>query len=289
MATYKGINGYAVQTVASDPSPGDPGQVFYNTTSKLFEYTTEVQGSWTSGGNLSTARSNLGGAGTQTAAAAGGGLNPTGRTGSPGTVRTETEEYNGTSWTSGGSLGTAKYGNVGCGTQTAALSLGGASTNPYVNLGPNSISNVTQEYDGTSWTSGGNYPIVITTAGAAGTQTSALAFGGFGPSTTNSTNEYDGTSWTAGGNLGTARYEIMGAGTQTSALAFGGYSNLITTEAYNGTSWSTQGSMTTGRSSTATSGTQTAALAAGGRSPITNATEEFTGGPVNVNKTISFS
>ncbi len=39
MATYKGINGYAVQTVASDPSPGDPGQVFYNTTSKVFEYT----------------------------------------------------------------------------------------------------------------------------------------------------------------------------------------------------------------------------------------------------------
>jgi hypothetical protein len=40
MSTYKGINGYAVQTVASDPSPGDPGQVFYNTTAKSFEYTT---------------------------------------------------------------------------------------------------------------------------------------------------------------------------------------------------------------------------------------------------------
>ena len=68
MATYKGINGYAVQTVASDPSPGDPGQVFYNTTSKAFEYTTQVQGAWATGGNLTNATANNAGAGTQTAA-----------------------------------------------------------------------------------------------------------------------------------------------------------------------------------------------------------------------------
>ena len=42
MATYKGINGYAVQTVASDPSPGDPGQVFYNTTAKSFFQSSSV-------------------------------------------------------------------------------------------------------------------------------------------------------------------------------------------------------------------------------------------------------
>jgi len=236
--------------------------------------------SWTSGGSLSTARSYLGGAGTQTSALAFGGLGPQGQTGSPGTVRTETEEYNGTSWTSGGPLGTAKYGVGSCGTQTVALSFGGASTNPFINLGPNTISNVTQEYDGTTWTAGGNYPTTILGAAAAGTQTSALGFGGFAPGAQNITNEYNGTSWTAGGNLGTARYYLGGAGTQTSALGFGGFAPgaLTATEAYNGTSWSTEGSMTTGRGSTATSGTQTAALAAGG-APQTAVTEEFTGGP----------
>ena len=87
MATYKGINGYAVQTVASDPSPGDPGQVFYNTTSKSFEYSTGVQGAWATGGNLATARGGLAGTGTQTAGLAFGGAIVTGTN--------ATEEYTG--------------------------------------------------------------------------------------------------------------------------------------------------------------------------------------------------
>ena len=80
MATYKGINGYAVQTVASDPSPGDPGQVFYNTTAKSFEYTIEQNGAWASGGNLATARYTIAGAGTQTSALAIGGFPTTAAT-----------------------------------------------------------------------------------------------------------------------------------------------------------------------------------------------------------------
>jgi hypothetical protein len=32
-----------------------------------------------------------------------------------------TEEYDGSTWTGGGNLGTARYGLSGCGTQTAAL------------------------------------------------------------------------------------------------------------------------------------------------------------------------
>jgi hypothetical protein len=97
MATYKGINGYAVQTVASDPSPGDPGQVFYNTTSKAFEYTTQVQGAWATGGTMSVAKGYQGSAGTQTAALSFGGVTP----------GNSTEEYDGTSWTAGGNLAVA--------------------------------------------------------------------------------------------------------------------------------------------------------------------------------------
>ena len=37
MATYKGINGFAVQSVASDPSPLDEGQVWYNNATYAFK------------------------------------------------------------------------------------------------------------------------------------------------------------------------------------------------------------------------------------------------------------
>ena len=81
MATYKEIQGFAVQNFSQDPVPTVVG--------------------WTSGGNLNTARGMLAGAGTQTA-----GLGFGGET-SPGN-RDETEEYNGTTWSNGGSLGTAR-------------------------------------------------------------------------------------------------------------------------------------------------------------------------------------
>jgi hypothetical protein len=70
---------------------------------------------------LNTARSGLGGAGTQTAALAFGGET---------TVETgATEEYDGSTWTtSPGSLNTARRGLAGCGTQPAALAFGGIDT-----------------------------------------------------------------------------------------------------------------------------------------------------------------
>jgi hypothetical protein len=37
MTTYKGINGFAVQSVGSDPSPTDEGQVWYNNASYAFK------------------------------------------------------------------------------------------------------------------------------------------------------------------------------------------------------------------------------------------------------------
>jgi hypothetical protein len=56
-----------------------------------------------------------------------------------------TEEYNGTSWTSGGSLVTARDQLAGAGTQTAALAFGGYDGT--VNTG------ATEEYNGSTWTS----------------------------------------------------------------------------------------------------------------------------------------
>jgi len=38
MATYKSINGYRVQSVATDPANPKQGQVWYNTTTGLLKY-----------------------------------------------------------------------------------------------------------------------------------------------------------------------------------------------------------------------------------------------------------
>ena len=98
MTTYKGLNGFAVQSVATDPSPSDEGQVWYNNATYAFKLAAATTvGTWASGGNLNTARNNVASAnsGTQTAALAFGG--------SSGSA---SESYNGTSWTTTPSLNT---------------------------------------------------------------------------------------------------------------------------------------------------------------------------------------
>jgi hypothetical protein len=103
----------------------------------------------------------------------------------------------------------------GAGTQTAGLAFGGKT--------PSNVTNATQHYDGSAWTSGGNMGTARYDLAGAGTQTAGLAFGGGTPGLTNATEHYDGSAWTAGGNMGTSRYRLAGAGTQTAGLAFGGY------------------------------------------------------------------
>jgi hypothetical protein len=49
-----------------------------------------------------------------------------------------TEEYDGTSWSAGGNLNTAKMNLAGCGTQTAGLSFGGYA---------GSVNAITEEYN----------------------------------------------------------------------------------------------------------------------------------------------
>jgi hypothetical protein len=54
MATYKGIQGFGVETLASDPTePGSVGQIFYNSTSGTFKTVKPggvPVGTWASGG-----------------------------------------------------------------------------------------------------------------------------------------------------------------------------------------------------------------------------------------------
>jgi hypothetical protein len=115
----------------------------------------------------------MGAAGTQNEALAFGG--------SYFAAYTCTEEYNGTSWTAGGPLITARCQLGGAGTQNAALAFGG---NPGVSP---FITACTEEYNGTSWTTGGALITARQSLGGAGTQSAGLAFGGYQPGVGNPT------------------------------------------------------------------------------------------------------
>ena len=242
--------------------------------------TEEYNGSaWTGGGNLSNARYYGGSLGTQTSSLITGGDNrPPGTStntftelydgsswtsgtaypiavrlssgfgtraagvmcnGSDTTYSSTTNEYNG-SWTSGGSLNTARRWVGTAGTQTAGLAFGGQ-------IPPSGYStNVTEEYGGTSWTSGANLNVTraVNAVGGGinqdGSQTNALAAGGYQSSGSpktyfNETEAYDGTSWSAKANMAAARGYGTGGGSGSAGIVVGAWTGSLTsaTEEYN--------------------------------------------------------
>ena len=278
MATYKGINGFAVQSVASDPSPLDEGQVWYNNATYAFKLAGFNAAAWSSGGTLNQGGSTLGAAGTQTAALAFGGFIP-----SPGTLA-NTEKYNGTSWTTNPTgLNTARYSMAGFGTQTAAIAAGGDNSNPTAGI------NNVESFNGSSWTAVNTINTARRELKGVGTNTAGLVFGGeVVPAGTApvATESWNGTSWTTSpGTLNTGRFAHGASGIQTAALAFGGYAvgpavNTAATESWSGTAWTSVSSMNTARQGLIGFGTQTSAVAAAGNLPPgsqTDATELWNG------------
>jgi hypothetical protein len=78
MATYKGIKGFSIQNLSADPSNPIEGEMWYNSTSNVWKVEeATAAGAWATGNNLNTARFELAGAGTQTAALAFGGYDST--------------------------------------------------------------------------------------------------------------------------------------------------------------------------------------------------------------------
>ena len=140
----------------------------------------------------------------------------------------------------------------------------------------------TEEYDGTSWTGGGNLNTTRNGANGTGTLTAGLVASGTGPASALSlTEEYNGTAWTESGDMNTARRQTSASGSQTAALYAGGSpGQLDNCENYDGTSWKTTASITTARGYLAGlggAGSSTSALVFGGSTPsVTAATEEFT-------------
>jgi len=167
--------------------------------------------SWTSTPNLNTGRRYVAGFGaSETAAVVAGGT--VGGAPGAGTKQSATEEYNGSSWTAGGSMNTAKTSTDGnsVGTETAGLYITG-------NAG-------VEEYNGTAWSEQNdlNRSAPGNGGGACGVQTAALFAGG--PSVSGSTESYDGTSFITTASLGTGRNYSGGAGaTSATGTIFGGF------------------------------------------------------------------
>ena len=226
--------------------------------------------SWTSNPTgLNTSRRAMGSAGTQTA-----GLVFGGGDGPAASAKTATESWNGSTWTSVNSMGTARYSLAGFGTQTSAVAALG-------NLVPGTITAATEEYDGTSWIT----TISASTArgaipGSAGTSKAGLVFGGYATVRTTTTEEYNSAItqlgagvWASGGNLNTARGSFNTSyGTQTAALATGGErtpggTQETAVESYNGTSWTTGTALPTATNAMGGGGPQTAAIMMGGNTP----------------------
>ena len=178
MTTYKGINGTSVVNYAGDLPNAIDGQVWYDSTAADFKYqypNVTSAGAWSTGGSLNTARDQLAGCGTQTAALAFGGTD--------GNFKVATEEYDGSSWTNGGSMLVAIRKLAGSGTQTAGFQYGGQ--------GPAAPVALSQQYDGTSWVTSANLGTArYSLDGLGETQAGSMAFGG-GPALVN-TEEFTG-------------------------------------------------------------------------------------------------
>ena len=270
MTTYKNLRGKRIKTFATDlDNEQAEGQIFYQDTANEFK-TVVASAAWAASANMITARGNGGGAGTSTSAFVASGYTTTGVA--------NTEEYNGTGFTTGGNVNTARPQTAGAGTETAGLIAGGFE--------PPSTGK-TEEYNGTSWSEQNDMNVERRTmSGTAGTQTAALYFGGYRDITPtpngamNSTESYNGTSWTNEPALNTAVWGGTGDGIQTAAVSVGGPPTQ--TEHYDGSSWTTNAAINTAKIYSAAAGTTSNIVIYGGTTDggdtgLTGTTELYDG------------
>jgi hypothetical protein len=169
--------------------------------------------SWSNAEDRPTSNYSDGSAGTLTAGLFFGGGS------SPSAYTAATISYDGTDWTVEESMGTARTIVGGCGSSTAALAMGGVVTPPAT------LTNLTEEYGGESWTAGGVLLTTLRDHRASGPQTDAIVAGGriqgAPPSTfLTACSRYDGTAWATSPNLAIAR-GLQGAGNGPVGAAWG--------------------------------------------------------------------
>ena len=239
--------------------------------------TEEYNGSsWTSVNNLPvTKEAAMGGAGTLTAGLVGAG---SGSDNGPA-YSASSFKYDGTNWTSAGTMNQQGLGRRLTGTQTAALGMGG-----YVGGGHTSA---VEEYNGTSWTTVASLPATAPTyLHGAGTSTAGVASVGSGPMA--GTHYYNGSTWSTQESSGPPSGGFTGSGHQGNQTLFYTFGTSSTGK-WDDTSWTNVATLSTSRSGGADTGNTTTALYAGGWMPgNTNVTEEFTAA-FNATKSVTTS
>ena len=169
-------------------------------------------------------------------------------------------------WSTGPNTSRTFNSGSGLGNYDGAVIFQGASGSP----APNPVSNQTEEYTGSAWTSAPSYPFSGRDGAGTGVATSGLGICGHGPSGPSTTcNEWTGSSWTGIPANPTPLRSNTAIGIETAALNFGGgegagETTVGKTQEYDGSSWSDSNAMNTGRKNAGGTGTQTAAIAAGG-------------------------
>ena len=165
MATYKDIVGTAVRNNAGNIPTAETGQVFFDSTNLDFKYQfPNTLSSWRTTNNLNTARDAIAaGLGIQTAALVVGGSQ----------TKTETEQYDGTSFTEVNDLNTGRH-NLGAAgdSNSAILAIGGA-------LAPGPVTAVTEDWNGASWAEVGDLNTARSDFAGSGTTSSGLAAAGY--------------------------------------------------------------------------------------------------------------
>jgi hypothetical protein len=304
MTDYKGIKGFTIPNVSSDPANPMQGQIWYNSTSGTLKAAVPGVGAWASGGNMPDTYGMRFGFGTQTAGMCAGGApgdttksqtyngtswtevndintgraneagNGSGTTSAGLIYRNTTEAYNGTSWTEVNAMNTNRGSLSGNGTQAATIAMGGS-------VGP-TYQVLTESWNGTSWTEVNDLNTARSGGTSLGVQGATFYAAGYtGSSTTAKVEEWNGTSWTETTDLNQARCnQLSRGGTITDGLVAGGYdsSRLGNTETWNGTSWTEAADLAVARYAVAGQGTGSAAFAAGGNNPSDNytaSTEEW--------------
>ena len=159
-----------------------------------------------------------------------------------------TNEWNGSAWSATGNLITALYYNTGAGTQDSAGTVMGYN---------GSYRSCHENYNGSTWSTATNSPIVMQLPGAGGSSADSHGYAGGGDYTegvaaSGTMAIWNGSAWAEGTSLNTNRYANAGNGTVNAWLVFGGecssapYPPQQNTEEFDGTAWSIKGNMMIG-------------------------------------------
>jgi len=271
MTTFKELRGTAIQSLSSDPSNPEVGQIWYNSSSGTLKgYLNTGTGVWTSAATLPYSAGDMGGAGITSAALAFGG-DSNGGPAPAGLGTTNTITFNGTAWTSVTPSNIGRWAFASGGSQTAAWQATGDRGTPT----PIALVNSSESWNGSSWTTQGNVNTQRDSVQGTGVSTAALMAGGKnGPTYYANTELFNGSSWTNGPNLTSALQQPSIFGTQTACVSVGGITSpgtrVSTTQNYNGTSWTNSpASYPTGAQGLNSFGSQTSGVASGGYNPPT--------------------